>query len=419
MSMNLGNLQIAQSNQPDDLMTHLGGVLQVADNMEQHQMNRAMAGMQMKRQQGARNVLQQAVDPATGQIDHQKAIAGLYAGGYSDEAQKYEEHLSNLNKAKSESSMWEQRGQYYQDEAARQKHLDELTGMEKATGLMNQTDQTISEHLNAAMQSKNPDFKKKFYQMGKQLYDTTAQQYGRPVDLMPDNPTDDNIKELSSNFGIHAKEHQDAIIQQINDKKKTVGGAAVGFQPPKSNELREWTSNFNTWDKTYQERKPAMQTIEKLADKDSLSAADSRELLSQFGFLQTGNKRVHADIKDYIKDESIGGMVQNWAQHAVDGGLTKETTQDILNAAKTHFSGYEAAHQDAVSKIQSAAQMYKWGPDAVNAIIGKEDTQPQQSAAPAQSTGSGLPRVTDHDSYNAIKSGQKYIDPNGKIRTKG
>ena len=84
--------------------------------LQQSQFQMSAQQMSMKRMAAARQVVSQAVDPATGQLDTQKAVNGLYAAGLSDEAQQLQDHLSKQNLQAAQAGMYQQHGGLF-DEA--------------------------------------------------------------------------------------------------------------------------------------------------------------------------------------------------------------------------------------------------------------------------------------------------------------
>ena len=81
--------------------------------LQQSQFQMSAQQMSMKRMAAARQVVSQAVDPATGQLDTQKAVNGLYAAGLSDEAQQLQDHLSKQNLQAAQAGMYQQHGGYF------------------------------------------------------------------------------------------------------------------------------------------------------------------------------------------------------------------------------------------------------------------------------------------------------------------
>ena len=210
--MNLGNLQIAQSNQPEDMMSHLGGVMQVADMMEQHQMNRQVMKMQLQRQQGIRQILQGSTSP-DGQLDHVGAIQKMYQAGYGPEAQEYEqkfgEYQKNIAQAKSDTA----HAETFNAEAE-QKKVDTAKTYQD---LMKRDDDKTSGLLHAAADAAktDPTAASMYYGQAVTEHKANAQKWGRPADYMPDQFDPEKVGQIADAFDEHSQGHQEHIENQV------------------------------------------------------------------------------------------------------------------------------------------------------------------------------------------------------------
>lgn len=81
--------------------------------LSQGQLTMQAQQRQMQRASYARQVVSQAVDPQSGQLDPVKAVNGLYAAGLSDEAQQLQDHLSKQNLQSAQAGMYQQHGGYF------------------------------------------------------------------------------------------------------------------------------------------------------------------------------------------------------------------------------------------------------------------------------------------------------------------
>jgi hypothetical protein len=111
----------------------------------------------------------------------------------------------------------------------------------------------------------------------------------------------------------------------------------------------------------------------------------------------------------------------DWLQGAIaslNGGaaLTPETRQAIMTEAYGRIQGYDSAFKQDVGQYQGIVERNKFNPaDVIPDFGGYEpwkaapDTH-QQPDAPTQ--------IQNVDDYNALPKGAKYLDPNGKLRTK-
>jgi hypothetical protein len=93
--------------------------------------------------------------------------------------------------------------------------------------------------------------------------------------------------------------------------------------------------------------------------------------------------------------------------------LTPAQRAEIVAVGRAQFGTYEQGYQSRVSDFTRMANDY--GIDPRNIVGGDEAPAPPRT--PAGGDGSP-PRVTTRAQYDALASGEPYIDPNGVRRTK-
>lgn len=103
--------------------------------------------------------------------------------------------------------------------------------------------------------------------------------------------------------------------------------------------------------------------------------------------------------------------IRSLYNRAVNGELlTPQQRADILAVGRAQFGTYEQGYQSRVTDFTRMANDY--GIDPRNIVGGGE------SDAPAPSGGGSPPRITTQAQYDALASGEPYLDPNGVRRTK-
>ena len=419
--MNLGNLQIAQSNQPEDMMSHLGGVMQVADMMEQHQMNRQVMKMQLQRQQGIRQILQGSTSP-DGQLDHVGAIQKMYQAGYGPEAQEYEqkfgEYQKNIAQAKSDTA----HAETFNAEAE-QKKVDTAKTYQD---LMKRDDDKTSGLLHAAADAAktDPTAASMYYGQAVTEHKANAQKWGRPADYMPDQFDPEKVGQIADAFDEHSQGHQEHIKNQIDlansGLKITKDKLEVNqqFGPTGRNKAALLSQTADTMKQMLDMLKSGNATAEDLAS--------AKDRIMQSGAYSTMPTSLQGDANklfSYFSGKSLEQVSPDQLNHAKKmaisiGRAAVNSAQGMWeNDGKKAFPQYTDMF-DNYKNTYPKTMFDEYENDKTNTTPSRQSTSaPTQTAA--QPARDSLPKVSDQKSYDSIPKGQRYVDPNGKIRTKG
>jgi hypothetical protein len=353
--MNLGNLQIAQSNAPYDVLGHLGDVLQISDTLQQHQETRRVRQQQAKRQQTAQGILQQSVDPQTGQINHEAAIAGLNQAGLTDEAMQYQGHYENLRKTQAET-------QKFSSEAGLKTAEEQEKNLITAKGhldLMKTNMDHIAGLLDSAANEKDPQMQQATYKMAQGFYKTMAPTYGLPADYLPDNPDPEKLKSIKDTFIEHGQGYQQHVKNQID-----MNAAGIKDQKARMEFNAKYdfgTASSRTGIGAARTRIANANQALSILNNPQATAADmaaANQLVLGMPFEGTPSTLYGDATKtlSYLNGKAISEVPQSKRQHAID--VLKGIKKEALKEAHTTWEGAKKVFPEYADIIQSQIEQH-------------------------------------------------------------